>query len=234
MTDAEKLLEVAYAFVGTAEDPPGSNNVVFNTDYYGHEVSGAAYPWCMAFVWDTFRIAKLGKYFYSGCRTASCTTLMKWAVNNGFMVYKDYRMGDVFLYDYDGVKSDSEHTGIFTGKIEDGRYVAIEGNYADKVAVVKRKAPEIIGAFRPQFADELPVTPAVDVPLPELSRGDTGECVKAMQILLEGRGCSVGKWGCDGDFGADTAAALRQFQNAHGLVADAVCGIKSWSSLLGV
>lgn len=229
MTDAEKLLEVAYAYVGTAEDPPGSNCTIFGEQY---GVNGV--PWCMEFVWCCFANAKLSKYFYNGQKVASCTKLMKWAVNNGFMVYKDYRMGDVFLYDYDGVKTDSEHTGIFTGKMEDGCYVAIEGNYADKVAVVKRKPSEIIGAFRPQFTDNLPVTPTVDVTLPELSRGDVGEAVRAMQILLEGRGCSVGKWGCDGEFGADTAAALKQFQSAHGLVADSVCGIKSWSSLLGV
>lgn len=246
MTDAEKLLEVAESFIGTAENPLGSNNVVFNRDYYGRQVVGDNYKWCMVFVWDCFRMAKLSQYFYGGSKTASCTTLMKWATNNGYMVYKDYRMGDVFLYDQDGVRSDSEHTGIYTGRMENGCYVAVEGNYADKVAYVKRRQSEVIGAFRPPFPDGAESddgwSPHRDnIPVPELHYGDGGNrtpelaaSVQAMQILLEGNGFSVGKWGTDGDFLNDTADALKRYQTAHGLIADSICGIKTWSSLLGV
>lgn len=232
MTQAEKLIEVAYSQVGTAENPLGSNDIVYNTDYYGHPVHGD-YPWCMAFVWDMFQYAKLGKYFYNGCKTASCTTLMKWAANAGLMVYKGYRMGDVFLYDYDKNPKDSEHTGIFTGEMENGKYVVIEGNYADKVSIVKRSASEIIGAFRPPF-DDAPAPDPVKIELPELAKGDKGACVESLQILLEGNGFSCGRYGIDGDFGGDTEKAVKGYQSYHGLGADGIVGIKTWGRLLGV
>ncbi|MBR2717564.1 MAG: peptidoglycan-binding protein, partial [Oscillospiraceae bacterium] len=47
---AAKLIKIAESQVGVKESPAGSNNVKYNTWYYGHPVSGAAYPWCCVFV----------------------------------------------------------------------------------------------------------------------------------------------------------------------------------------
>ncbi len=47
---AARLLEIAQSQVGVKESPAGSNNVKYNTWYYGHAVSGDAYPWCCVFV----------------------------------------------------------------------------------------------------------------------------------------------------------------------------------------
>ena len=49
---ASIIIEKAKSFIGTTEYPPNSNNVIFNTDYYGRPVYGANFPWCMTFVWD--------------------------------------------------------------------------------------------------------------------------------------------------------------------------------------
>lgn len=239
MTEADKLVSIAMSQIGVTEDPKGSNNVPYNTAYYGREVSGNGYPWCMAFVWWCFRQAGLSALFYGGKQTASCTTLMKWAANRGQFVAKNYKRGDVFLYDYDGVKSDSEHTGIFTGEMSGERYQAVEGNYNDAVCVVYRKPSDIIGAFRPTWGQEDGSDSGgqdypLKVGLPELSQGSFGGPVRAMQILLEGRGYSVGRYGCDGEFGNDTASALKSYQKSMGLDADAICGIRTWSSLLEV
>lgn len=78
-----------------------------------------------------------------------------------------------------------------------------------------------------------PVTLRCYVKLPELKRGDKGEYVKALQILLIGRGYSCGTWGADGDFGAATEAALQKFQEDHGLYADGVVGNLTWAKLMG-
>lgn len=40
--------------IGIYEDKSGSNDVVYNTDFYGQEVSGDDYPWCCTFVWCCF------------------------------------------------------------------------------------------------------------------------------------------------------------------------------------
>ena len=50
MATVDDILKTALAEVGVTEYPPNSNNVKYNTAYYGHEVSGSAYPWwCMSF-----------------------------------------------------------------------------------------------------------------------------------------------------------------------------------------
>lgn len=47
---ADMIVAKAKSQVGTKEVPAGSNKVKYNTWFYGKEVSGSAYPWCMAFV----------------------------------------------------------------------------------------------------------------------------------------------------------------------------------------
>lgn len=63
-----------------------------------------------------------------------------------------------------------------------------------------------------------------------LRHGDRGPEVERLQRLLNdgGAGLSV-----DGIFGLDTEAALRGYQNAHGLVDDGICGAKTWAALTG-
>lgn len=71
----------------------------------------------------------------------------------------------------------------------------------------------------------------VTVQLRELCEGLKGEDVASLQILLAVKmrnGLDV-----DGDFGANTKAALMQYQAANGLTADGICGKNTWSKLLG-
>lgn len=49
MSLIDTIISKALEFEGVSESPPGSNNVIFNTDYYGEEVEGEAYPWCVTF-----------------------------------------------------------------------------------------------------------------------------------------------------------------------------------------
>ena len=72
MTGAE-LAALAARELGITESPPGSNQVKYNTWYYGQAVSGSAYPWCMVFVQWVF--AQAGVSLPS--RTASCGALMR-------------------------------------------------------------------------------------------------------------------------------------------------------------
>lgn len=47
---ANMVVKTALAQVGVKEKPRNSNNVKYNTWYYGRKVSGDKYPWCMTFV----------------------------------------------------------------------------------------------------------------------------------------------------------------------------------------
>lgn len=70
--------------------------------------------------------------------------------------------------------------------------------------------------------------------LPDLRRGDKGEVVRAAQILLNGRKCSVGAYGADGDFGPATEAAVLAYQRRTGLDDDGIIGPATWAALLGM
>lgn len=65
-----------------------------------------------------------------------------------------------------------------------------------------------------------------------LKKGCTGEDVRALQLLLTGRGCSCGS--ADGVFGDKTNAAVRAYQKAKGLTQDGIAGANTMGSLLGV
>ncbi len=53
---AAKLLAIARAEVGVKESPAGSNNVKYNTWFYGQAVSGDWAAWCAAFVCWCFAV----------------------------------------------------------------------------------------------------------------------------------------------------------------------------------
>lgn len=76
------------------------------------------------------------------------------------------------------------------------------------------------------------VTKTTDIPT--VKRGSKGATVKAVQILLMGYGYPLEKWGADGDFGAETYAALLSYQNDHGLAASGEVNAATYASLLGV
>ena len=64
-----------------------------------------------------------------------------------------------------------------------------------------------------------------------LSKGDNGSEVKTMQKMLIAVGYPCGASGTDGDFGADTEKALKDYQKDHKLEVDGCYGSKSKASL---
>ena len=156
MATVNSLLELARRQLGVKEDPPGSNKVKYNAWYYGREVSGAAYPWCMVFVQWVFDRASVKL----PTRTASCGALMRAAQAAGCWVTKGYRPGDVVIYDFPGGAA-TDHCGIVEA-VDDSRVSAIEGNTsssndADGGAVERRtrRLSLIVGAVRPTFDEEV-------------------------------------------------------------------------------
>ena len=64
-----------------------------------------------------------------------------------------------------------------------------------------------------------------------LRKGDKGEDVRAVQILLKGRGYNVG---ATGNFGSGTVSALNKFKKAKGLTSDGIVDADTMAALLGV
>lgn len=80
-------------------------------------------------------------------------------------------------------------------------------------------------------AEPAPVSKGNAISLRTLSSGSKGEDVKALQILLTGRGVSTDP---DGSFGPKTLNAVKTYQKKVGLDADGCVGVLTWSKLLGV
>ena len=125
---ASKIVKKAISYIGTKEIPANSNNVKFNTDYYGHPVCGAAYPWCCAFVWDIFRMCNASELFCDGEKTAYCPYVESWGKRNNLMVdINKGKAGDLVLFDFNN-KGIAGHIGIIETRNADGTYSVIEGN----------------------------------------------------------------------------------------------------------
>lgn len=68
-----------------------------------------------------------------------------------------------------------------------------------------------------------------DIDHPTLRKGDRGDEVKQWQAFLNANDYRCGT--VDGIFGNNTEKAVKQYQAAHGLVADGIIGPKTWASL---
>ena len=123
-TQLEDLTELFKKQIGVKETPV--NNVIYNTHYYGHEVSGAEYPWCCAFIWDVFRMAGLSQLFCGGQKTAYCPFVVNYAKQNKQWVTDSFRHGDLLLYDWNG-DGVADHIG-FVVEWSGGKGLVIEGN----------------------------------------------------------------------------------------------------------
>jgi hypothetical protein len=168
------------------------------------------------------------------------------AVSGLYLTCKEHgNMGD--MPDLPGVCvffSDMSHVGVYIG---DGYVVEATGHAR---GVVKTKlAGRGWGLWgKPRWinyeATATPSQPAQTTTpttasaltvtgLPLLRYGDKGECVRAAQLLLIGRGYSCGVCGADGEIGQDTYNAVIAFQRARSLQQDGIIGAQTWARLIG-
>lgn len=68
------------------------------------------------------------------------------------------------------------------------------------------------------------------VKLRTIRKGADGGGVYLLQTLLKAAGYNLD---CDSQFGGQTDYCLREYQKAHGLTIDGICGQKTWSKLKG-
>ncbi len=165
--------------------------------------------------------------------------------NKGIWVENDAYVplpGDYIFYDWDDSgkgdnKSGSDHVGIVE-KVVGDEITVIEGNYSNSV---KRRTLKVNGKYIrgygvPLYNAELPIEEGpVHLAMRVLQKGDTGEDVLALQILLKGRGFngSMSKT-LDGKFGNNTRGAVILFQRKHGLPQTGVADTATWNKLLGL
>lgn len=153
MARASDIIAVAAKEIGTVEESG-------NRTKYGKAYGMDGVYWCMIFVWWCFQQAKASSLFYGGRQCASCSQLMEWAKKQGRWVTKDYKVGDILIYDFPNNNIKTDHTGICEDY--DGIYVtAIEGNTSsgisgsqsngDGVYRKRRLVKYVLGAYRPEY-----------------------------------------------------------------------------------
>lgn len=132
MNTIDKVLDICRSQIGVTEYPPNSNNVKYNTTYYGQPVYdglwGCNFPWCVVFLWWCFRAADASEYFFGGGRTANCGTLADYYEERGQLVKYGYKKGDIVFFDFG---KEYQHVGIIESVNKDGTYTTIEGNTSD-------------------------------------------------------------------------------------------------------
>lgn len=156
---AEQILTLARKEIGTTEAPPNSDNVKYNTAYYGRKVSGGSYAWCAVFLWWLFREAGAPELYFDGVKTAYCPTLLGYYQYKGQVVTGEYCPGDIIFFNFNG-KNAAGHVGLC--EAFDGTYITTidgntgEGNEANGGAVMRRRRHKkyIVGAARPSYSKE--------------------------------------------------------------------------------
>ena len=71
------------------------------------------------------------------------------------------------------------------------------------------------------------------VEMPTIRKGMEGTAVRILQRMLLANGCTLPRYGVDGDAGAETIAAVKAFQTTHKLTVDGVAGPLTWAALAG-
>lgn len=189
---------------------------------------------------------------------AGCTYSMGYYRQRG-QFHSTPKAGDQIFF---GSGSESTHTGIvykvdssYVYTVE-GNTSSSSGVVANGGAVCKKsyslKYAMILGYGRPNYGNAVissgistqntttaatpvvVITPKIEckITLNQLSKGDKGNQVVALQILLIGKGYSCGRYGADGDFGSGTYSAATAFQRAKGLEVDGIVGAATWAALL--
>ena len=150
---------------------------------------------------------------------------------------RNFQSGDIIYYDWD-ISGDADHVGIVE-KVSGNTLTVIEGNNGnfpyDRVRrrEINSASSLIFGYARPKYPVKSSANSSdVNISLPTVRKGDSGNAVKILQLALVAYEYNIGKYGADGDFGFDTESAVKQFQKNSGIAVDGIVGKNTWAELL--
>jgi len=183
----EQILNRAISEVGVTEYPPNSNKVKYNTWYYGKEVSGASYPWCMTFIQWIFKDSGL-----LPIKTASCSALYNEFKKRGQIVTNP-EPGDIVFFKWNTSNYPCQHVGLVLS-VGGSAIISIEGNTSinsndNGGSVMRRSRPRnksIVAYARPKW-ENVPLTEDKPVTSPKKTVDEV-----AREVIK-------GKWGSGAD-----------------------------------
>jgi hypothetical protein len=127
--------------------PLGSNDVKYNTWYYGTRVSGPAFMWCA--VYQSWVMAMAGVPMSIYPMAASVPVVRDFFKERG-RLFQTPMVGDLVIFIFSATE---RHIGFVETLEGDGRFNSIEGNVSDRVMRVphRRGDPGIVGYGRPDY-----------------------------------------------------------------------------------
>ena len=219
---------------------------LFNAGFFNGNKNG--FDWCAQFVtWCAWKLTDEDRkkaesiLCIAGTLSAGCGFALKY-YKQAERFDHNPKVGDQIFFKYSNDDSTADHTGIVV-RVTDSLVETIEGNSGGEV---KRKAYQrtdktIIGYGHPRYDAEpkkavTKEVKTVDIEMPVLRKGSTGAAVKTLQRLLrqlqyvntDGKTLII----VDGDFGSNTEAAVKRYQQKHLNGVDGIVGIKTWNKLL--
>lgn len=169
---AARVMQIARSQIGIKESPSGSNNVKYNTWFYGHAVRGSQYAWCATFLDWLFEQAGCGGLYPHNANAAYGQDQIvskcggSWALpkNKDLGRRRDYvknkaQIGDIVDFNFNGLSDYRQHTGIVVG-ISGTDLITIEGNTSagngsqsngGMVAQKTRSYKHVVSAARPAW-----------------------------------------------------------------------------------
>lgn len=155
--NAKQIIDRAKNEIGVHESPPNSNNVKYNTWFYGHPVQdgipnkSSSYPWCAVFISWLFK-AEQGL-----CKkTASCVDMLDWFEKRG-QVVKNPQPGDIVFFKFSTNNRRTNHVGLVVS-VSPNSINTIEGNTSVKgsqdnggIVMQRNRYSNIVAYARPKY-----------------------------------------------------------------------------------
>jgi CHAP domain len=131
----------------SSQSPLGSNNVKYNTWFYGHPVHGDAFMWCAVYQSWVAAAAKIPTSIMP--KNASVLGWRDFFQARG-RIFDTPRVGDLVIFI---TSPTARHIGFVDMLLPDGRFESIEGNTSHRVMRVKhtRSESNIFGYARPEY-----------------------------------------------------------------------------------
>ena len=240
-----------WTFVARAKDPAKAEQIAANCEAAcnnpncGYDQSGrnTGLQAAKAAGWDLGKVKEPCEFDCSSLTTAciQAAGINVWSGGNAMTtssMKRKFRFGAFQILTED--KYLTGPTYLKRGDIlcKPGSHVVMvldDGPNAEKTVPESDIKPEVPKADR--------VTVYYSVRLPLLEKGSEGPAVEALQILLKGRGYSLGRFGpnqdgVDGEFGDATENALEAFQEDNvdtegkPLEVDGKAGPKTWAAII--
>jgi len=212
----EAILAAAGEYLGLAEWPGAKNNPeitnMFRDVGHGNVVDDET-PWCAAFVGSV--LSSLGLPHTGKLNARS---YLEYSAEVGT---QDARPGDIVVLWRGSPKSWQGHVGFFV-RYEGSNVILRGGNQGNKVSDAAYSMDRILSVRRADGVEDSGKRPT-------LRLGSRGAFVYDVQTQLTNLGYKPGD--IDGEYGADTVAAVSAFQARNDLIIDGVTGPRTWKAL---